>query len=56
MISAMLSPLPEYYFPGAGREGDSTVQLLKEELLLDGNSKQNLATFFRPIKPKVRWS
>ena len=45
LVDAMLSPLPKHHFPGAGREGDSTVQLLKEELLLDGNSKQNLATF-----------
>ena len=45
MVDSMISPLPKHHFPGAGREGDSTVQLLKEELLLDGNSKQNLATF-----------
>ena len=45
LVDAMLSPLPKHHFPGEGREGNTTVQLLKEELLLDGNSKQNLATF-----------
>ena len=45
LVDAMLTPLPKHHFPGEGREGNSTVQLLKEELLLDGNSKQNLATF-----------
>ena len=45
MVDAMVAPLPRNRFPVDGRSGDSTVQLLKEELLLDGNSKQNLATF-----------
>ncbi|MAK15397.1 MAG: glutamate decarboxylase, partial [Cyanobium sp. MED195] len=37
LVDAMLSPLPKHHFPGEGREGNTTVQLLKEELLLDGN-------------------
>ena len=45
LVDAMVDPLPRDHFPADGRAADTTVQLLKEELLLDGNSKQNLATF-----------
>ena len=44
LVDAMVDPLPRDHFPANGRAADTTVQLLKEELLLDGNSKQNLAT------------
>tara|TARA_B100002052_G_scaffold265714_1_gene262444 strand:+ start:175 stop:1566 length:1392 start_codon:yes stop_codon:yes gene_type:complete len=45
LVDAQVAPLPQKRFPSGGRSSDTTVQLLKEELLLDGNSKQNLATF-----------
>lgn len=45
IVDALVRPLPHRTFPDGGRPGETTLQLLKEELLLDGNSKQNLATF-----------
>ena len=45
LVDAMGDPLPRDRFPVDGRAAETTVPLLKEELLLDGNSKQNLATF-----------
>ena len=45
LVDAMVAPLPKDRFPVGGRSDDTTAQLLKQELLLDGNSKQNLATF-----------
>ena len=45
LVDAMVAPLPRDRFPVGGRPDDTTVQLLTQELLLDGNSKQNLATF-----------
>ena len=44
-IDALVSPLPRTTFPQECRPALTTFNLLKEELLLDGNSKQNLATF-----------
>jgi hypothetical protein len=45
MTTDLVTPLPKEDFPQKGRHPLSTFNLLKAELLLDGNSKQNLATF-----------
>ena len=45
MTTDLVTPLPKEDFPQKGRQPLSTFNLLKAELLLDGNSKQNLATF-----------
>jgi glutamate decarboxylase len=37
--------LPKYRFPKDGKSPDATVQAIEDELLLDGNARQNLATF-----------
>ncbi len=39
------SGLPRDHFPAEGADPDTVCDVLTEELLLDGNSKQNLATF-----------
>ena len=39
------SGLPRDQFPAEGADPDTVCDVLTEELLLDGNSKQNLATF-----------
>lgn len=41
----LLNPLPKDYFPSYSRDPDTTFNIIEEELLLDGNAKQNLATF-----------
>ncbi|QNI71147.1 glutamate decarboxylase [Cyanobium sp. NS01] len=41
----LVRPLPLDLFPAEGQEPALTAAILTEELLLDGNSKQNLATF-----------
>src|SRR6202000_1342440 len=38
-------PLPKYRFPRHETNPQSAYQLVHDELLLDGNSRQNLATF-----------
>jgi glutamate decarboxylase len=38
-------PLPKYQFPRRETSSNSAYQLVHDELLLDGNSRQNLATF-----------
>src|ERR1700723_3143013 len=38
-------PLPKYKFPKQETEPNAAYQLVHDELLLDGNSRQNLATF-----------
>jgi glutamate decarboxylase len=49
------SPLPKYKFPAnSSRPGDA-FQLIQDELLLDGNARQNLATFCQTWEePEVR--
>lgn len=42
---SLVTPLPRETFPAGCLPALTTFNLLKEELLLDGNSKQNLATF-----------
>lgn len=44
-ISLLTQPLARTTFPARASDDDAVLQVLKEELLLDGNSKQNLATF-----------
>jgi glutamate decarboxylase len=41
-------PIPKYKFPGPETNSTAAYQLVHGELLLDGNSRQNLATFSRP--------
>ena len=40
-----LDPLPKSMFPSGSRDPEATFSVIEEELLLDGNAKQNLATF-----------
>jgi len=47
-------PAPKYRFPKAGIERTTAYQLVHDELLLDGNSRQNLATFCQTwVEPEV---
>jgi len=39
------APLPKYRFPAEEREARESFQLVSDEMLLDGNARQNLATF-----------
>jgi len=39
------SPLPKYKFPGGEIPARDAYQLVHDELMLDGNARQNLATF-----------
>jgi glutamate decarboxylase len=51
----VLSGLPRDRFPEAGSDAETVCDVLIEELLLDGNSKQNLATFCQTWEsPQVR--
>jgi len=48
-------PLPKYKFPNQETDPTSAYQLVHDELLLDGNSRQNLATFCQTwVEPEVR--
>jgi glutamate decarboxylase len=48
-------PLPKYKFPEHETDPDSSYQLVHDELLLDGNSRQNLATFCQTwLEPEVQ--
>jgi glutamate decarboxylase len=47
-------PLPKDKFPSAGADPDVAYQLVHDQLLLDGNSRQNLATFCQTwVEPQV---
>jgi len=47
-------PLPKDRFPGAGADPEVAYQLVHDQLLLDGNSRQNLATFCQTwVEPQV---
>ena len=47
-------PLPKYKFPQQESDPAAAYQLVHDELLLDGNSRQNLATFCQTwIEPEV---
>jgi glutamate decarboxylase len=45
IMPLLTQPLPHDCFPDGTSNPDIIYQILSEELLLDGNSKQNLATF-----------
>ena len=48
------SPVSKYTFPKQGIERAAAYQLVHDELLLDGNSRQNLATFCQTwVEPEV---
>ena len=48
-------PLPRYKFPKAETDPTAAYQLVHDELLLDGNSRQNLATFCQTwVEPEIR--
>ncbi len=47
-------PVPKFKFPNDGIERAAAYQLVHDELLLDGNSRQNLATFCQTwVEPEV---
>ncbi len=47
--------IPKSTFPGGEIEAQTAYQLVHDELLLDGNSRQNLATFCQTwVEPQVR--
>ena len=37
--------MPKYAFPEHESEADDASQVVRDELMLDGNARQNLATF-----------
>src|ERR1700676_562438 len=48
-------PLPKYKLPKHETDPTAAYQLVHDELLLDGNSRQNLATFCQTwLAPEVR--
>ncbi len=50
----LANPLPKRHFPRHERDPRRIVQAVSDELLLDGNSRQNLATFCQTwIEPEV---
>jgi glutamate decarboxylase len=52
--SFLAQPVPRNRFPKEGIERAAAYQLVHDELLLDGNSRQNLATFCQTwIEPEV---
>jgi len=44
----LTKPVSKYRFPADGTLPRDAFQLVSDELLLDGNARQNLATFCRP--------
>ncbi len=44
-LSASMGNIPKYRMPDGPNDPDEVAELLLDELLLDGNAKQNLATF-----------
>jgi glutamate decarboxylase len=53
--SFLSHPLPKYRFPRQETDPTAAYQLVHDELLLDGNSRQNLATFCQTwVEPEVR--
>jgi len=48
-------PIPKYRFPADGALPRDALQLMSDELMLDGNARQNLATFCQTwVEPEVR--
>lgn len=53
--SFLAHPLPKYHFPEGETDPSAAYQLVHDQLLLDGNSRQNLATFCQTwVEPEVR--
>src|SRR5262245_11573853 len=44
-VSERLAKAPKYRFPTEEWEAEDAFKLISDELMLDGNSRQNLATF-----------
>jgi glutamate decarboxylase len=42
---ALAQPLPKYRFPAHENSAADILQMVADELYLDGNARQNLATF-----------
>ena len=48
-------PLPKYKFPKQETPPNAAYQLVHDQLLLDGNSRQNLATFCQTwVEPEIQ--
>lgn len=43
--SALANPLPKYRFPASENRPEDIFRVVSDELYLDGNARQNLATF-----------
>src|SRR5262249_6175392 len=53
--SFLPQPAPKDKFPREGIDTTAAYQLVHDELLLDGNSRQNLATFCQTwVEPEIR--
>ena len=53
--SFLSHPLPKYKFPRRETDPAAAYQLVHDELLLDGNSRQNVATFCQTwVEPEIR--
>src|SRR5881296_249862 len=51
----LTKPAPKNRFPNDGMGRAAAYQLIHDELLLDGNSRQNLATFCQTwVEPEIR--
>src|SRR5579871_2556258 len=51
---ALSNKVPKYKFPSRGNEPREVYSLIHDELMLDGNSRQNLATFCTTwVEPEV---
>src|SRR3984957_231348 len=44
-VRAESEPVPRYRIPDRGMLPDTALQVVRDELILDGNARQNLATF-----------
>jgi hypothetical protein len=54
-VNFLPHPIHKYKFPGPETNSAAAYQLVHDELLLDGNSRQNLATFCQTwVEPEVR--
>ena len=52
MHIGVVNPMPKQQFPLVASDPEMTMRILREELLLDGNAKQNLATFCQTYDAK----
>ena len=52
--SVFSTPLPKYKIPTAENDPAQVYQIIHDELLLDGNARQNLATFCQTwLEPQI---